>query len=648
MSNRLIRESSPYLLQHASNPVDWYPWGEEAFLRAKREDKPIFLSIGYSTCHWCHVMAHESFENREIANILNDHFISIKVDREERPDIDSVYMTVCQAFTGSGGWPASIFMTPEKMPFWAGTYYPPVSRYGMVGFGDLLRAIHQKWTKDRELLLTSARQVADALQKNSQTALSDLDPSLPEQAENQFAQSFDAQYGGFGQAPKFPMPHQLLFLLARSQLSGSKGALAMAQVTLTQMRKGGLFDHIGYGFSRYSTDRSYLVPHFEKMLYDNALLMLAYTAAYTVDHNPLFLDTAQQTADFVLRELTSPEGGFYSALDADSDGVEGKYYLLGYDEVLQVLGKESGQHFNRAYGITPRGNFEGQNIPNRLHSKTAVGPYPDSLLQLREYRKARASLHLDDKVLTSWNGLTIAALAFLYRVTGEELYLHAAQRGREFINTHLRRGTSLFAGFRAGKKGAPGFLDDYAFYTAALLALYDATGEHTLLEEAEDLCRETIRQFEDRRKGGFFLSGKNHEALLFNPKDYADTALPSGNSVMALNLTRLSQITGKEEWTHAAEEQLKNLAGPAKEYPMGYSLSLLALLLYQNPPPRITVVPSPEANPSVIQKSLPLYSVSTMLQGPNSQYPLLNGKTTYYICKGRTCLPPTNSPVFPV
>lgn len=642
MSNRLIDETSPYLLQHAENPVDWYPWGSEAFERAKREDKPVFLSIGYSTCHWCHVMAHESFEDEETARILNEHFISIKVDREQRPDIDSVYMAVCQAFTGSGGWPTSIFLTPEQKPFFAGTYFPVESRFGMVGFRDLLRAFADKWKQDRSELLRSAEEVIGIFKK-SESRAGEIDPTLPERAAEIFAGSFDEKYGGFGNAPKFPSPHNLLFLTAFAKSKGDGAALAMVETTLTQMRKGGIFDQIGYGFSRYSTDRYFLAPHFEKMLYDNALLIMAYAAAYAATGERLYRDTAEKTAAYVLRELTSPQGAFYSAQDADSDGEEGKYYLFTHDEILSVLGEEAGRRFQSEYGVTKQGNFEGKNIPNRLHADGFQAASDRELQALYEYRKQRARLHLDDKVLTSWNALMIAALALLHRATGEEPALDAAKRAQRFLEEHMTEGEKLFVSYRNGKRAGAGFLDDYAFYAAALLGLYEATSDKAYLQKAETACREAKEQFTDTGSGGFTLSGKENETLVWNPKETYDGAIPSGNSVMAYNLVRLSQLTGEKEWEQAAVRQLEFLSAEAADYPAGHSMFLLSLLFYLNPPPRITVVLDQDSKWEVVKREIPLYADVTVLHAPTGEYRLLNGRTTFYVCKGHTCLPPANT-----
>lgn len=390
MQNHLKDQTSPYLLQHADNPVDWYPWCEEAFERAKEEDKPIFLSIGYSTCHWCHVMAHESFEDEKIAELLNKYFIAIKVDKEERPDIDSIYMAVCQAFTGSGGWPTTIFMTPEQKPFFAGTYFPKTSGYGRIGFTDLLLEIHSKWENEREELLKSADEIVFHMKRKSKSE-QEADERILQKAVEMYKKSYDEAYGGFGDAPKFPSPHNLWFLMDDYEKTGEKEALQMAEKTLMQMYRGGLFDHIGGGFSRYSTDRYFLAQHFEKMLYDNALLILAYCRAYEITKNPLYRKIAERTAEFILREMTSEDGGFYSAQDADSDGVEGKYYLFEPEEIKKILGGVEGCAFNQYYDITEAGNFEGKNIPNLLQSDPTDERFGESLAKVYQYRKNRYS-----------------------------------------------------------------------------------------------------------------------------------------------------------------------------------------------------------------------------------------------------------------
>ncbi len=642
MSNHLKNQSSPYLLQHAENPVNWYPWSEEAFEKAKREDKPIFLSIGYSTCHWCHVMAHESFENEEVAEILNRNFVAIKVDREERPDIDSVYMEVCQALTGSGGWPMSIFMTAEQKPFYAGTYFPPDSRYGIIGFRDLLLAIAEKWKTEKDRLMASAEQILLHIENGTYENQSELDLRLPQKAAKVFAESFDRTYGGFGRAPKFPVPHNLLFLTLYSQIHEDREAFSQVRLTLESMRRGGIFDQIGDGFSRYSTDEYFLVPHFEKMLYDNALLIAAYSAAYKASDQRLFLDTAEKTAEYIFREMTGPTGEFYSAQDADSEGEEGKYYVWAYEEILHVLGREKGEAFCRYFNVTEKGNFEGRNILNLLHEQTAAENFDEEKKRLYEYRKSRAELHLDDKVLTSWNSLMICAMAVLYRVTGAGQYLSAAERAYQFIEENLTDGTLLYVGCRGGVRLAKGFLDDYAYYGGALISLYEVTSKLEYLKRAGEIIREAMSQFADQA-GGYFLYGAKNSSLITRPKETYDGALPSGNSMMAYCLVRLSQLMDEAEtYREAAEKQLAFLSAEAQAYPTGHSMFLLALLFYANPPQKITAVLSGYEQKAEVLSRLPLYADIKIWEQETAEYPLLNGRTTYYVCKDHRCLPPTN------
>lgn len=650
MSNRLKNQSSPYLLQHAENPVDWYPWGEEAFEKAKLENKPIFLSIGYSTCHWCHVMAHESFENKEIAKILNQYFISIKVDREERPDIDSVYMSVCQALTGSGGWPMSIFMTAQQKPFFAGTYYPPTSRAGMTGFRDLLLAIADKWKNHQPELSESANHILAHINTQSSESYENINSKLPKLAVEIFSRTFDEKYGGFGSAPKFPIPHNLIFLMLYSQINKDDNAFKQAEITLEQMRKGGIFDHIGYGFSRYSTDSYYLVPHFEKMLYDNALLIMAYSIAYKISGNKNFLDTAEKTADYIFREMTGSHGEFYSAQDADSEGEEGKYYIWDYKEICDILEKEtkeSGKSFCEHFGVTRQGNFEGKNILNLLNenstSKNITSDHFDKERKiLYRHRKKRATLHLDDKVLTSWNSLMISAMSLLYRVTGNRQYLSAAEQAYQFIEENLTEGNLLYVSYRDKVHSVKGFFDEYAYYTAALLFLYAATSHSAYLKRAEQICAEAQRQFVDKEHGGYFLYGTENSNLIAKPKETYDGALPSGNSVMAYCLVLLSHITDIKDYQYAAEKQLAFLSAEAEYYPAGYSVFLIALLLYLYPPQKITVVLAKEDCAEQIIPRLPLNANIKILEKPTDEYKLLNDKTTYYVCKNHTCFPPSN------
>ena len=640
LSNRLAKETSPYLLQHKDNPVDWYPWCREAFERAEREEKPVFLSIGYSACHWCHVLAHESFEDEEIAELLNKHFISIKVDKEERPDIDSVYMAVCQSFTGSGGWPTSIFMTADGKPFFAGTYFPRTSRGGMIGFRELLLVIYEKWTCERDMLLRQSDDIVRHLNKaESLTEAADID--LTHLAVRQYEHIYDKKYGGFGRAPKFPTPHNLLFLLEYYERYKTAPCLNMAEHTLLMMYRGGLFDHIGFGFCRYSTDKKFLVPHFEKMLYDNALLIQAYCKAYTVTKKNLYLDIAEKTAKYILGEMTSSEGGFYSSQDADSEGEEGKYYLFTPSEITAVLGNEDGKRFNRHYDITDAGNFEGKNIPNLLKSDTSDKTLEPLLPLLEEYRKKRSSLHRDEKILTSWNSLMIAAMCELYLAAKKEIYLAAAQNADRFIQKHLCEKETVYVSYRLEKRGVKGFLDDYAAYIFAQLALYRATLEGVYLERAKRLCDKVISDFGDSF-GGFYLYGNDHEELILRPKETYDGAVPSGNSLMAYNLVRLSVFTDDERYKREAERQLDFLSKDTSQYPTSHAMFLKALLEHTMPQMTVTVVIDEQTEKSRLPLVLPSAAIVILLPQPTEIYPLKNGRTTYYVCRGNRCLPPTN------
>ncbi|MGN0493311.1 MAG: thioredoxin domain-containing protein [Acutalibacteraceae bacterium] len=640
MSNRLQYETSPYLLQHRDNPVDWYPWGDEAFKRAKDEDKPIFLSIGYSACHWCHVFAHESFEDGETAEILNRYFISVKVDKEERPDIDSVYMAVCQAFTGSGGWPTSIFMTAEQKPFFAGTYFPKTSRGGMIGFKELLIAIHEAWENNRSSLLEQSDNIINHLNQTEQ-GYRNAEAELLTSAVSVYRKIYDKKYGGFGTAPKFPTPHNLLFLLNYYERCKEPDCLQMAENTLLQMYRGGMFDHIGFGFCRYSTDKMFLIPHFEKMLYDNALLILAYCKAYSVTDNGLYLEIAEKTAAYILREMTSKEGGFFSAQDADSEGEEGKYYLFTPAEIVGVLGKTDGENFNRHFDITDTGNFEGKSIPNLLYSDPDDKSFEAFLPKLQLFRKNRYSLHLDDKLLTSWNSLMIAAMCELYLVSKKELYLSAAQKADCFLQNHLCENDTLFVSFRESKRGVMGFLDDYAAYIFADIHLYRATLNGGYLKRAKQLCDKVISDFSDKN-GGFYLYSNNSEELILRPKETYDGAIPGGNSLMAYNFVELSLLSSDDGYKRLAERQLNYIAREASFYPTSHAMFLTALLEYYEPPMKVTVVTENKADIKNLPFAFPADAIINLLTEPTKEYPLKNGKTTYYVCQNHTCKPPTN------
>lgn len=641
MQNHLINQVSPYLLQHVNNPVDWYPWCKEAFEKAKAEDKPIFLSIGYSTCHWCHVMAHESFEDEEIAEILNQHFISIKVDKEERPDIDSIYMAVCQVLTGSGGWPTSIFMTPEQKPFYAGTYFPKTSRYGQMGFKQLLLAIHENWKTRRKALLESADQIIAFVNK-THSYEGEADAQIISTAVKHYRRSYDETFGGFGRAPKFPTPHNLLFLMTYYEKSKDKEALEMVEKTLLQMYRGGIFDHIGGGFSRYSTDKYFLVPHFEKMLYDNALLIMAYCRAYQITNKSLYLKIAERTATYILREMTAPEGGFYSAQDADSEGVEGKYYVFEPSEIIDILGKETGEEFNQYFNITDGGNFEGKSIPNLLKQPDISEKVDMHLNAVYEYRKKRYSLHLDDKILTAWNALMIVAMCHLYRISKNKCYLEEAIKAQEFIEDKLCEKDTLYVSYREGRRGEKGFLDEYANEIFALIALYEATFETEYLQKAQRICDKVLSDFYDKEQGGFFLYGKENEQLILRPKGGNSGAVPSGNSLMAYNFVQLYYLTDKNEFRELAERQINYVAKEAGHYPTGYAMFLMALSDYLDPPEKITIVVKNKEDLEDLPCRISLNAIAHVLDGPTKEYSLKNDKTTFYVCQGRSCQPPTN------
>lgn len=580
MANRLYKEKSPYLLQHGENPVDWYPWSKEAFQKAAQEDKPVFLSIGYSTCHWCHVMAHESFEDQEVSDILNREFISIKVDREERPDIDAVYMSVCQAVTGSGGWPLTIIMTAQQKPFCAGTYFPKKGAYGRMGLTELLERVALLWKENRAELIEAGNEITAAINLNHAGSGKEPDRKLIERAASQLVRIFDVKWGGFGQAPKFPTPHNLLLLMRYGATMQEAGAMKMAQVTLEDMARGGIHDHVGGGFSRYSTDEKWLVPHFEKMLYDNALLLMAYVKAYQHTKKESFADVAHRTAQYILRELTSEEGGCYCGQDADSEGVEGKYYVFTPDEVKQVLGKEDGEEFCRIYDITEEGNFEGKSIPNRLHSSEDGWERNDPRLKkLYDYRLGRTHLHKDDKILLSWNGWAMIGLVQAGFVLDEPDYLNAAIRVHQFIESKMsNENDRLYLRYRDGDAAHVGQLDDYAVYTLALLELYRTTLNADYLQKAIHRANQMMELFEDKEQCGYFMTASDGEMLIARPKETYDGAIPSGNSVVAMVLQRLVSLTGELKWQEAAQRQMQFLADKISDYPASSCFGMLAMM----------------------------------------------------------------------
>ncbi|HHU74202.1 MAG TPA: thioredoxin domain-containing protein [Clostridiales bacterium] len=662
--NKLVNEKSPYLLQHIYNPVQWYPWGEEAFQLAKKENKPIFLSIGYSTCHWCHVMAQECFEDEEVAEMLNQYFVSIKVDKEERPDIDTVYMAVCQATTGHGGWPLTILMTPDQKPFFAATFIPKNSRYGMIGLMDLLEEVRKDWEDNREDLIRTGNQIAQIMKREFEEKTNTGEPSkeLIQLAVTQFEQSHDHDYGGFGNPPKFPTPHNLMFLLRYACLEADERALFMVENTLKNMYRGGIFDHIGYGFCRYSTDEKWLVPHFEKMLYDNAMLVIAYAEAYQYTKNPLYKTVAEQVLEYIRREMTDKEGGFYCAQDADSEGVEGKFYVYTPEEINSVLGNEDGSFFNTYFDISKEGNFDGSSIPNLIKTwemKSDNEKIVRCCQKLYAYRQGRSKLHKDDKILTSWNSLMITAYATAAKVFKSEEYAAVAKRAVEFIRNRLMDEEGrLYVRYREEDKAFFGHLDDYAFFAMALLSVYEVTFEIDYLKLGVTIVDQMLDQFWDEKDSGFFLNAKDAEQLIYRPKEVYDGAIPSGNSVAAFVLQRLANLTANQKYQKYADQQLRFLAGQIKDYPSAFSFSLIALMQALYPSKEIVCLAhehedfqelteylSEHFEPNTVVLLKDKNNEEELLKIPNhiKDYHVINEKTTYYVCENHSCMAPVNT-----
>ena len=598
--NRLIFEKSPYLLQHARNPVDWNPWGEEAFEKARKEDKPVFLSIGYSTCHWCHVMEHESFEDDEVAALMNKTFVCIKVDREERPDIDDVYMTVTQSLTGSGGWPMTVVMTPDKKPFFAGTYFPNSSANGgRPGMMELVPYLGNHWKNEREKLTAQAQQITDALAQSSQRKPGkELGEDTLKACFESFQSSFDKKRGGFGNAPKFPVPHNLTFLLRYWKRTGSAEALNMVEKTLQEMRLGGIYDQIGFGFHRYSTDKDWLLPHFEKMLYDQALLAIAYLETYQATGKKEYAQTAREIFTYILRDMTSPEGGFYSAEDADSEGEEGLFYVWKPEELRSILGKEEADFFIKAYTIEKGGNFRdqatrqktGDSIPHlkkslsdlasqfNLSEKDLITKIEKIRKQLFTVREKRIHPFKDDKILTDWNGLMIAAMAKGGQILEDSKYTVAAQKAADFILTKLStKNGRLLKRYRDGEAGLPAHIEDYAFVVWGLIDLYEATFTVHYLQEAIRLHNLMVKHFWDSKNGGLFMTADDGEKLLVRNKEIYDGAIPSGNSVACLNSVRLGRIMANTGYEKHAIDIMKAFSDQVSGYPKGHAQNLVAL-----------------------------------------------------------------------
>ncbi len=666
--NRLSDEQSPYLLQHANNPVDWYPWGEEAFKKAKELDRPIFLSIGYSTCHWCHVMEHESFEDDSVAKLLNDGFISIKVDREELPEIDHVYMTVCQAMTGGGGWPLTIIMTPAKEPFFAGTYFPKDKRGGRSGLFQILPMITDAWTSKRQDIMTSVGQVKNYLdQLNSKPAGNDFSMELINGAYDQFRNGFDEEYGGFFNAPKFPSPHNLIFLMRYHHSFDNKIALEMATKTLKQMRLGGIYDHIGFGFHRYSTDRHWLVPHFEKMLYDQAMIAMAYTEAYHITGEDIFAQTANEIFTYVLRDMTASEGGFFSAEDADSEGEEGKFYIWTEQEIKDVLGENYGKEFNDIFSITTPGNYTDEssgkqtrlNIPHLKNYNSNGNNNLDSAREkLFNIREKRIHPLKDDKILTDWNGLMIAALAKASIVLNEPEYLDAAEKAAKFVLDSISKGERLLKRYRNGVAALDAHLDDYAFMAWGLLELYEATFLTKYLSQALDLMNIMVEDFWDDKNGGFFLGSDQSEKLIVRSKTAYDGAIPSGNSVAVMNMVKLTRITGNTKWAELAEKTMRAFSEDVNRMPTGYTLMLTGFMFDTQNSKEIVIVGDSRNRNTIkflhtIRTSYAPHKVLLFKDTSVSENRLeqlanwtstqnsINGKPTAYVCKNFACNQPT-------
>jgi uncharacterized protein len=613
--NHLIDEKSPYLIQHARNPVDWYPWGRAAFDKAKLEDRPVLLSVGYSTCHWCHVMAHESFEDKGIAKIINDHFIAIKVDREERPDIDHIYMTATTAMTGQGGWPLTVFLTPQGEPFYGGTYFPPYAKWGSLGFVDVLDSIAKAWKSDRENILSSSRSITEGLRRHAEAASTSemMDESFMDRAFQQMRGQFDPANGGFGLAPKFPMGTNLSFLLRYNKRSASPEALSMVEKTLTAMAYGGIWDHLGGGFHRYSTDQKWHVPHFEKMLYDQALLSRAYLEAYQVTASQDYEQTAREILEYVQSGMTDKEGGFYSAEDADSAEAggghlkEGAFYVFSQSEIEEALGQEAARIFNYCYGVLPQGNvltdphgeFKGKNILYRAFSGPQAAKefskreneIQDILTQgrikLLAIRTQRPRPHKDNKVLCDWNGLMIASFAFAGRVLEEPKYAKVAAKAADFILNHMKIEARLLHRWRDGTAGIQATLEDYAFFIYGLLELYETTFQDKYLDSAQVLAGGMIEFFTDQA-GGFYMTASDAESLIIRPKEVYDGVLPSGNSVAALILLKLFALTEKDNYHMQAKALFGCFASSVSQAPYGYSFLLSALDWYYRRPLEIT------------------------------------------------------------
>ena len=674
-TNRLIDEKSPYLLQHAHNPVDWYPWSKAAFDAAVKQNKPIFLSIGYATCHWCHVMEKETFEDSEAAEALNDAFICIKVDREERPDIDAVYMSACQMITGSGGWPLTIFMTPDKKPFFAATYIPKRNRFGRAGVIELCQQVKEIWINQNEKVTTSAENISSHLNQTfTFTAADEPDHSLLDQAYAAIEQSFDSRHGGFDTSPKFPTPHRLIFLLRTYHRSGNQRALEMVEKTLLEMRLGGVWDHVGHGFHRYSTDKKWFLPHFEKMLYDQALLALPYLETYQITKNTFYARTAREIFTYVLRDMQAEQGGFFSAEDADSEGEEGKFYVWSEDEIREVLGSESANIWARAFNIHKDGNFHdeasglktGTNIlhlkqlPEKVARELNMDPedfqdqWEKARLKLFQRRKTRVHPLKDDKILTDWNGLMVAAFARGGRVLGDPAYTGAANQAVEFILSTMRDDDGrLYHRYRDEEVAIPGQAADYAFFIFGLLELYQVSFDPSRLDIALTLQKQMLTDFWDSNNGGFYSTSTSSRDLPVRPKELYDGALPSANSVALYNLLSLARFTGQSQWEDYAQSLVRAFSGTVKSSPSVFTFLLVGLDFALNPGQEVVITGEPEASDTLkmlqalnanftpnritLVKSDHNAKHLSGLAGYTDGLQVAQGKATAHICRGNSC-----------
>ena len=673
MTNRLASETSPYLLQHAENPVEWYPWGEEALARAREEDKPILVSIGYSACHWCHVMEHESFENPEIAAKMNDQFINIKVDREERPDLDAIYMTAVQALTGHGGWPMNVFLTPDGTPFYGGTYFPPEDRQGMPGFPKVLEAVADAYHERREEVDENAQQIREMLRRSAQELPQprNLQGDVADTASEELARSFDARNGGFGSAPKFPQPAITEFLLQQAKRANDTRAEVMARRTLDRMAAGGIYDHLGGGFARYAVDAVWLVPHFEKMLYDNAQLASAYLAGFQAFHDPDYRKVAEETLDFVARELTGEHGGFYSTLDADTEGHEGRFYVWTPEEIDAALPPADAALLKSWFGVTPGGNFEGTTVlstPRPLETvATEAGVSPEDLSAAIERsvpvllaeREKRTRPGRDEKVITAWNGMMLRAFADGGRILHRPDFIEAAKKNAAFVLASLQRDGVLLRSWKDGDARVTGFLEDYALFIDGLLALYCATLEPRWLDEALRLTDRMIERFGSEENAGFFDAAADHATPITRSRDLHDGATPSGNAVAADVLLRLGAMTGNDAWTNRATALLQSLASTMRDHPLAAGRYLSALSFYLGPVQELALAGERESAElqALLDASYEVYSPNLIAGYVDDEQPELverlpflqhrparGGQATAYLCEHMACLPPVHDP----